>query len=85
MSNYQLTKHALEEMAIRGIAESTVKAVMESPGQIVSVKDGLVAYQSVISEEGKEILVRVIADNLGNPVRVITVYKTSKISKYWRP
>lgn len=34
--------------------------------------------------EGKEMLLRVIGKEYGTEFRVITVYKTSKIDKYWK-
>lgn len=84
MMTFTLTKHAREEMDIRGIDEDSVRAVLESPGQIVAVRDGLVAYQSVLSLSGKDTLLRVIVSDTDHSMRVITVYKTSKVSKYWR-
>lgn len=71
-------------MEARGIEESTVDAIMLAPGQIVDAKDGLVAYQSVVSLESGNMLVRVIATQGETPIRVVTVYQTSKIEKYWR-
>ena len=62
LTSYVITNHAREEMTIRGIVESTLDAVIWNPGQIVSVRDGLVAYQSVVStDSGRDVLVRVIA------------------------
>jgi hypothetical protein len=34
--------------------------------------------------KGTPYLVRVIVDDTVMPVQVVTVYKTSKIKKYWR-
>ncbi len=33
---------------------------------------------------GRTYLVRVIADLAGQDIQVVTVYRTSKVSKYWR-
>ncbi|MHB1643948.1 MAG: DUF4258 domain-containing protein [Acidithiobacillus sp.] len=85
MTPYVITNHAREEMTIRGIAESTVDAVLRNPGQIVTVKNGLEAYQSVVfSDTGPNMLIRVIVTHGELPLRVVTVYQTSKITKYWR-
>ncbi len=35
-------------------------------------------------EDGKSYLVRVIVNNTIEPAVVVTVYRTSKINKYWR-
>ena len=43
------------------------------------------AYQSIMDfGTGKDYLVRVIVDDTVVPGKVITVYRTSKIDKYWR-
>lgn len=85
MAKYVITQHAREEMAIRGISESIVDVVMQSPGRMVPERDDLVAYQSVITfPEGSKMLVRVIMADRSQPMRVVTVYRTSKIGKYWR-
>ena len=42
-------------------------------------------YQSITgSETGENYLVRVIVNDTVEPEKVVTVYKTSKIKKYWR-
>ena len=85
MTEYILTQHAREEMVIREIPESILDAVMQSPGQIVPEKDDLVAYQSVVTfPDAGEMLVRAIVADQNPPLRVITVYRTSKLAKYWR-
>jgi hypothetical protein len=80
-----LTNHARLEMVRRGIAEDLVMAVLDSPEQVVAEREGLVAYQSRLAvEDGRVMLVRVIVEDRSTPRRVITVYRTSKIDKYWR-
>lgn len=84
MTKYILTKHAQEEMAIRGIPESILDGVMQLPGEIVPEKEELVAYQSVIGFPEGPMLLRAIVADQDQPMRIITVYRTSKIEKYWR-
>jgi len=80
-----LTNHARLEMVRRGIAEDLVMAILETPEQVVAEREGLVAYQSRLAvEDGRVMLVRVIAEDRSTPRKVITVYRTSKIDKYWR-
>ena len=51
----------------------------------VTVKNNLWAYQSVVSSDrGLDKLVRAIVTHGEIPLRVVTVYQTSKITKYWR-
>ncbi|HUU15375.1 MAG TPA: hypothetical protein VM182_16920 [Terriglobia bacterium] len=41
-------------------------------------------YQSQVDFSGKIFLVRAIVDEQAEPPRVVTVYRTAKVSKYWR-
>ncbi len=85
MSTYTITKHAAEEMEERGITTEILDQVMLSPGQIVPERDELVAFQSIMDLPAcGKMLIRAIVDP-SDPKRVITVYRTSKITKYWRP
>jgi hypothetical protein len=78
---FRFTHHAIMEMARRGISENDVNAVMESPGQILAVRNGRCVYQSRI-ESGA--ILRVIGDVDRDPAEVVTAYRSSKIAKYWR-
>ena len=71
-------------MAIRGIPESILDVVLQAPGEIVPEKEELVAYQSVINFPEGPMLLRAIVAHQDQPMRIITVYRTSKIEKYWR-
>ena len=83
---FELTQHARLEIDRRQIPEDLVLAVLESPEQVVAEREGLVAYQSRVAfGPAGEMLVRAIVDEHVRPPRVITVYRTSKIQKYWRP
>ena len=79
---YQFSKHAREEMAKRGIGLSEVEAVVQSPEQMVPGDDGCTVYQSKI--RGGHLLLRVVIDERVDPARIVTIYQTSRIAKYWR-
>lgn len=82
---FEISRHAREEMNRRGISEVVVECILNKPGQIVSEYGDKKAYQSVLEvEAGKYHLVRIIVDDMIDPARVVTVYKTSKVDKYWR-
>jgi len=69
----------------REIPENLVQTILLNPGQIVDEHGNMKAYQSIISSgTEKNYLVRVIVNDTVEPKIVITVYKTSKINKYWR-
>src|SRR5262249_16321512 len=83
--NFHFSRHARDEMRRRGIDQALVDGVLQSPQQIVLLPDGKKAYQSQIDFGGGRIfLLRVIVAEDVQPPLVVTVYRTSKISKYWR-
>ena len=84
--DFIFTDHALKEMARREITREDVKTVLRRPAQTEMVRDGRAVYQSKISmgEPPKIYLLRVFVDNDPAPPYVVTVYRTSKIEKYWR-
>ena len=72
-------------MERRGISQDLLEHVLQNPQQIVPESKGKKAYQSIIDfMTGKRFLVRVIVADEHDPPVVITVYRTSKIHKYWR-
>jgi hypothetical protein len=81
---FSFSQHALVEMERRRIPRSLVDSVLEYPQQVVSEAKGTKAYQSQHDFGGKMFLVRVLVDEATKPPRVVTVYRTSKIGKYWR-
>lgn len=84
VETYSITPHAAFEMQRRGIEESLVHQVLSSPEQREGVRPGRKVLQSRVTIGGRLYLVRVFVDVDRNPAEVVTVYRTSKISKYWR-
>lgn len=86
LQNYIIKDHARFEMQRRQISEEQVHHVLTAPQQIVGGEGGRRIYQSklFLSEAGKEYLFRMIVDIQKQPAEVVTVYRTSKIAKYWR-
>lgn len=82
--NFRLAKHAEQEMARRGIAREIVEDVLTAPAQKVLEHGAIVCYQSIIEINRKSYLVRVMVNETTAPPTVVTVYRTSKIEKYWR-
>ena len=80
-----VTGHARLEAQRRGIELDLVLSIVEHPQQKVpSLKNRLV-LQSKYHDKiiGKEMLLRVIVEPAGNDLKVVSVYRTSKINKYW--
>jgi hypothetical protein len=86
VTDYVITEHAHLEMKRRGLTEELVQRVLSSPEQWMDVRPGRVVLQSRIrmGEPAKTYLVRVFLDVDRRPAQVVTVYRTGKISKYWR-
>jgi hypothetical protein len=81
----RFTDHAREECERRVIPLEVAQAVVERPQQVVPNVEGRQAYQSKIAFGEKIYLVRAIVEETGDGEQVvITVYRTSKIEKYWR-
>jgi hypothetical protein len=83
--DYVITDHALFEMKRRALSEKVVRAILLSPDQRLNIRDGRIVLQSIISmgEPAKPYLVRAFVDVDRDPAEVVTVYRTSKIDKYW--
>ncbi len=69
-------------MERRNIPRSILETVLNSPEQILESGEKRKVYQSRIDFSGKLYLVRVIMEP-DDPAIVVTVYRTSKVEKYW--
>jgi hypothetical protein len=58
--------------------------VLQAPEQKVPEVDDITCYQSRVEIGGKLNLLRVMVNETANPPVVVTVYRTNKISRYWR-
>lgn len=84
MEGFYITAHAHEEMNRRQISIDAVWACLKKPDQIIDSQESRVIYQSKIKSGEKYFLLRIIIEKQASPERVITVYRTSKIEKYWK-
>ena len=82
--DWVLSPHAVDEMRRRGIDRAIVQDVLAAPERRSSVRPGRDVLESRVTMEGKRYLVRAFVDVDRAPSEVVTVYRTSKISKYWR-
>jgi len=81
---FVFSKHVLEELKERNIPRNLVEQVLQAPQQKVPEVENVTCYQSRIDMKGKEYLLRVMVNERVNPAKVVTVYRTSKVTKYWR-
>ncbi|MDI6814857.1 MAG: hypothetical protein QMC90_02065 [Dehalococcoidales bacterium] len=73
------------EIIRRQLSEEVVRSVAQNPQQVVKLKKERKVCQSKYydSNEGREMLLRVICEERRDLLFVVTVYRTSKIEKYW--
>ena len=78
--------HARGEARRRGISEATVLNVATTPEQRVAVRAEREVRQSRVTDpaSGKLQLIRIVVDSGKDGDTIVTVYRTSKIRKYWR-
>ncbi len=80
----RLTDHAKKQLAYRDVSQNQVIAIALSPEQIIEESDVPSIAQSRVIEDGKTYLIRVAFRDEADVRVVITVYKTSKVKKYWQ-
>ena len=81
--NFRVSIHAEQELQKRRIPREVAEAVVRNPQQKVPETTRVMCYQSRVEIDGKTYLLRVMVNEAVDPALVITVYRTSKISKCW--
>jgi hypothetical protein len=86
ITDFVITAHAAMELERRGLSEEMVRRVLANPEQGADVRVGRIVLQSRMDmgQPAKEYLMRLFVDIDRRPAEVVTAYRTSKISKYWR-
>ena len=79
------TEHARAEALRRGITEETALRVAQTPEQRLAGRSGREIRQSRVLDvvSGKLHLVRVIVEVHDGEETIVTVYRSSKVGKYW--
>ena len=80
-----IKSHATFEAKRRGISTKFIIFTVNNQQQKLHSQKGCVIVQNIYFDkmEKKEMLLRVTGFETSEKFEVITVYKTSKISKYW--
>lgn len=81
MEQFRFIDHALKELKRRNIPLQLVIEALEQPDQIVPNVEGREAYHKLVEMNGKTYLLRIIVESRDT---VVTIYRTSKVEKYWR-
>ena len=77
------SRHAEEQVKEREISKQLINNILQKPQQVLAAKKGRKIAQSIVKLEGIEFLIRIIYVEKYDFYEVITVYKTTKIVKYW--
>jgi uncharacterized DUF497 family protein len=81
----KFTNHAKDEIRNRALDIKQLEEILTNPGQIVESDNNRKVYQELIEFiDKKKYVVRIIIEETNDTINVVTVYKSSKISKYWR-
>jgi len=86
ITNWVLTPYASRKTEYRAIGLDIVRRVVEAPDQRLPVRPGREVFQAkvLLGDPPREYLVRVFVDVDRQPAEVVTVYRTTRIAKYWR-
>jgi Domain of unknown function (DUF4258) len=82
--SFTISKHAEKEMLRRQISREWVESLMEHPDQIVEAHGGLLCYQCLSTNDGKPYLLRAVINGSVDPKKIVTIYRTTKVKKYWK-
>lgn len=84
MMGYRLSNHAIKQISDREIPIELLEQVLNTPDQVLLQDDRSRVYQSkFIGVNYKTYLLRVFVNDSVEPITVISVYLTSKVTKYW--
>jgi len=83
--NIVFSKHAHEQMIRRNIDYKIVLSVISQPDQTVTDDEdpAIIICQSLVKENEQMFLLRVFVNKNIQPNVIVTLYKTTKISKYY--
>jgi len=83
--NIVITEHARFEAKRRHIDLELILSTARNPQQEIPGKKNRVIRQSKYYDKinGREMLLRVIAEQAPGVLKIISVYRTTKIEKYW--
>ena len=82
--NFHFSIHALEELERRRIPKMLAERVLASPEQKYALLENVTCYQSRVEISGTPYLLRILVNETVSPPVVVTVFRTSKLRKYWR-
>lgn len=80
----RIRPHAKKQLKERKIPEDLIEKVLLYPAQVIDSYSGRKIAQDIVEYKGERFLVRIIYEEMEKELKVVTVYLTTKIEKYWR-
>lgn len=82
---FKFSHHSLEEMQKRKIPIELIEEVLANPQQTFSQDEEITIYQSQVNfGTDKKYLLRLFINTKVDPKVIVTLYRTSQITRYWR-
>jgi len=83
--SFIFSKHAEEQLVRRSLERNVVNAVVLKPEQVVEDEndEDIAIYQSIVKEDDTLFLYRIFVNVKVQPNVIVTLYKTTKIGKYY--
>ena len=83
--DFVFSKHAEEQLIRRSLDQNIVELVVLNPEQILEDENDadIIIYQSIVNEDNKLFLYRVFVNTKLLPNVIVTIYRTTKIEKYY--
>jgi len=84
--NIIFSEHAIFEINRRKIKKEDIENIVQNPPQKLDGKNNRIIIQGkyLDKDQNKEMLLRIICEDLEGSFYIITTYKTSKIDRYWK-
>lgn len=76
--------HARRQIREREIPEELINKVLLHPAQIVDSYGNRKIAQEMVRHKGEKFLLRIVFEEIDRELKVITVYLTTRVGKYWR-
>ena len=76
--------HARRQIREREITEELINKVLPHPAQIIDSYGNRKIAQDMVRHKGEKFLLRIVFEEIDKELKVVTVYLTTRVEKYWR-
>ena len=76
--------HARRQIREREIPEELINKVLPHPAQIIDSYGNRKIAQDMVRHKGEKFLLRIVFEEIDKELKVVTVYLTTRVEKYWR-